>query len=104
MVQPTGNQHHLAAASGAASTSGAIVPGMNESKEERTRFRCWLTEHGLTLTDAADLTGMSISHMSKIAKGQRDAAPLTKVHIARCLGARVAELFEVEQIPESVAS
>lgn len=67
---------------------------------QRSRFRLWRTEQGLSLDEAADLSGVSKSMLSRVERGERDLAPLTKVKVARRLGARISDLFDVEQIDE----
>ncbi len=64
------------------------------------RLRLWRAQHGLTLDEVSGLTGLSPAMLSRAERGQRQFAPLTKVHIARCLGASVADLFDVEESPE----
>lgn len=63
-------------------------------------LRLWRAQHGLTLEEVAGLTGLSTAMLSRAERGERQFAPLTKVHVARCLGASVSELFEVERLPE----
>lgn len=71
-------------------------------KERLTnRLRLWRAENGLTLEETADLTGLSISMLSRVERGERNLAPLTKVQVARRLGVAVHEIFDVEQLEES---
>jgi transcriptional regulator with XRE-family HTH domain len=60
------------------------------------RLRQWRHLNGLTLQEVADLTGVSISMLSRAERGVRVFAPLTKVRIARLLDVHVADLFEIE--------
>jgi hypothetical protein len=53
----------------------------------------WCTEHGATYTDISDLSGYSLSYVSLIASGKRDAPGHVKLAIARALGTRVRNLF-----------
>jgi transcriptional regulator with XRE-family HTH domain len=46
----------------------------------------------------ADLTGLSKSMLSRVERGERELAPMTKVRVARRLGVRVSDLFTVEEI------
>lgn len=70
-----------------------------------TRLRSWREEHDLTLQEVSDLTGVSPSMLSRVESGQRNMSPLAKVRVARCLGVRVADLFEPEeQVMEAAAS
>lgn len=58
------------------------------------RLRLWRTEHGLSLEDVAGLTGLDRSMVSRIERGERDVAPMQRVRLARCLGAKVRDLFD----------
>lgn len=64
----------------------------------RNRLRLWRVDAGLSLDDVADLTGMSKSMVSRVERGERELAPMTKVKVARRLGVRVSDLFEVEEL------
>lgn len=63
-------------------------------------LRRWRMENGITLQEAADLCDLSEAMLSLVERGKRNLAPLTKVRVARCLGARVSELFDVEVADE----
>lgn len=65
------------------------------------RLRVWRVDQGLTLEEVADLTGLSVSMLSRVERGERQLAPLTRVHIARRLGVAVRDLFEVEELVEA---
>ena len=65
------------------------------------RLRLWRANAGLTLEEVADLTGLSVAMLSRVERGQREFSPTTKVRIARCLGVRVRDLFEVEPMQEA---
>jgi transcriptional regulator with XRE-family HTH domain len=77
-------------------SKGTHVPEVNRLAE-------WCATRGWTMTDAAGLTGYSVSYMSLLARGKRPLSPDAKVKIARRLGARVAELFPVSpaDMPEA---
>lgn len=60
---------------------------------EPNRLAEWCAAQGWTLTDAAGLTGYSLSYMSLVARGKREVGPAAKVRIAKRLGARVSDLF-----------
>lgn len=62
----------------------------------RSRLRRWRVDAGLTLDEVADLTGYSQSMLSLVERGQRHVSPQGKVRIARRLGVRIADLFDVE--------
>lgn len=70
---------------------------------EQNRLVEWCEARGWTLTDAAGLSGYSLSYLSLAARGKRPLGPAAKVRIARALGARVAELFPVSDDLTSVA-
>lgn len=72
---------------------------MQTSVEQlRNRLHRWRADAGLSLDEMADLTGMSKSMLSRVERGERELAPLTKVKVARRLGVRVADLFEIEEL------
>ncbi|WP_219467766.1 helix-turn-helix domain-containing protein [Nonomuraea rhizosphaerae] len=59
-------------------------------------FRAWRLENGLSLEEVADLSGISAAMISRVERGERQMAPLTKVQVARRLGVRVRDLFTVD--------
>lgn len=67
------------------------------------RLRLWRLDHGLTLEEVAGLTGLNVGFLSRVERGERGVAPLTKVQLARRLGAPVQDLFEVEPLPDDDA-
>lgn len=67
------------------------------------RLRQWRVENDLTLEDLSGLTGVSVSMLSRVERGHKQLAPLTRVRVARRLGAPVADLFEVESLPLDAA-
>jgi transcriptional regulator with XRE-family HTH domain len=64
----------------------------------RNRLRLWRATEGLTLDEVSGLTGLSVAMLSRVERGQRDLAPLTKVKVARRLGVSVGDLFEVDRL------
>ena len=62
----------------------------------KNRMRLWRAANGLTLEEISDLTGYSAAMLSRAERGERTFSPLAKVRIARTLGVRVADLFDVE--------
>jgi transcriptional regulator with XRE-family HTH domain len=56
-------------------------------------LREWRTARGWTLAEVAGLTGLTVSYLSLIERGQRDPTPRVKVVIARGIGATVADVF-----------
>jgi transcriptional regulator with XRE-family HTH domain len=66
----------------------------------KNRLRLWRLANGYTLEEVADLTGYSVSMLSRAERGERVFSPNAKIRVARCLGVRIAELFEVEQLAE----
>jgi len=68
------------------------------------RLRLWRAENGLTLEELSDLTGLSAAMLSRAERGKRQFAPLTKVQVARRLGVRVRDLFDVDELDEADAA
>lgn len=64
------------------------------------RLRQWRIDEGLTIDEVADLTGYSVAMLSRAERGLRTFSPKARVTIARRLGVRVSELFEVEPLEE----
>lgn len=82
------------------------MPGVTKPtgiSTNRSKLRQWRIDNGLLLEEVADLTGLSPSMLSRVERGERDMAPLTRVRFARRLDVRVADLFEVDPIGEEVA-
>lgn len=75
-------------------TPGAVADRTN-------RLRLWRADNGLSLDEMSGLTGLSPSMLSLAERGLRQLAPMTRVRVARRLGARVADLFDVEPVDES---
>jgi transcriptional regulator with XRE-family HTH domain len=71
-----------------------------QAKSEGTLLRRWRERAGLSLGEVADLTGWSIAMVSRVERGERRPSPLAKVQLARRLGVRVRDLFEVEPIAD----
>jgi transcriptional regulator with XRE-family HTH domain len=69
--------------------------------EGKSRLAEWRGAAGLTLQEVADLTGTTPAMLSRAERGERSFLPATKVKIARRLGVRVADLFEVEDLVEA---
>jgi transcriptional regulator with XRE-family HTH domain len=69
----------------------------------RNRLRLWRAQEGLTLEEVGDLTGLSPAMLSRVERGERQLAPLTRVRVARCLGVPVRELFEVVEVADDEA-
>ena len=69
-----------------------------------SNLRQWRTVHGLTLEELSDLTGLSVSMLSRAERGKRQLAPLRRVAMARRLGVRVRDLFPVpDEKPDDAA-
>jgi transcriptional regulator with XRE-family HTH domain len=64
------------------------------------RLRSWRIEAELTLEEVADLTGLSLSFLSLLERGKRQARPATKVAMARRLGVPVRDLFGVDPLDD----
>ncbi len=54
-------------------------------------------KHGLTLSDVAAVSGLSIAMLSLVENGHRDLNGLKKISLARSLGVPVDELFPRDQ-------
>lgn len=80
--------------------TGLIMRPMTERLKKTTRLRRWRIEHDLSQQEVADLAGVDNTHWSKAERGLVDFAPLTRVRIARRLGVRVSDLFDVEPIED----
>ncbi|MEX0666467.1 MAG: helix-turn-helix transcriptional regulator [Acidimicrobiia bacterium] len=63
-----------------------------------SRLRQWRARQGLSQREVADLIGKTDAMVCMVENGERDFAPMTKVHVARCLGVRVADLFDVPEL------
>ena len=78
----------------------SVIPADTKEAVVSSRLRKWRVGAGLTLTEVADVTGVSVAMMSRLERGQRHLRLETKVKLARRLGVRIADLFEVEPIEE----
>jgi len=67
-----------------------------DKRQLNNRLRLWRAREGLTLEEVSDLTGYSSAMLSRCERGERVFSPLARVNVARSLGVRVADLFEVE--------
>lgn len=67
----------------------------NEVNETTSRLRSWREAAELSLAEVSDLTGMSVSMLSRVERGERGLTPLGKVALARRLGVRIRDLFDV---------
>lgn len=67
----------------------------------KNRLRLWRAAAGLTLEEVSDLTGLSPGMLSLVERGHRQLAPMTRVKVARCLGVRVRDLFDVEEVADA---
>lgn len=63
-----------------------------------SKLRRWREGSGLSLRDVADLTGLSVPYISRIERGQRSLAPMTRATFARRLGVPIGDLFEVDPL------
>jgi transcriptional regulator with XRE-family HTH domain len=70
----------------------------------RNRLRLWRVDNGLSIHELSDLTGLSTPFLSRVERGERQLAPLTKARVARCLGVPIRDLFDVEEIEEDAAA
>ena len=69
---------------------------------ETKSFRAWRQRNGLTLAEVSGLTGYSVPFISRLESGERMARPMTKVLIARRLGADIADLFPTGPVSAEV--
>ena len=63
-----------------------------------TQFYMWRQKNRLTLEDISDLTGLSVSMLSRVERGQRHLSLKAKVLLARRLGVRIRDLFPAEEL------
>jgi transcriptional regulator with XRE-family HTH domain len=68
------------------------------SIQTTTRLRTWRERIGYSLQEVADLGGVDTAMLSRAERGLKSFSPATKVRLARRLGVRVADLFEVEEL------
>ena len=74
-----------------------MVPTVNRLREYREM-------EGWSLTDAHGLTGYSVPHLSRVERGERHLTPAGMVHVARCFGCRVEDLFDPPEVDEEGVS
>ncbi|HEY9475769.1 MAG TPA: helix-turn-helix transcriptional regulator [Mycobacteriales bacterium] len=67
-------------------------------------LRRWRVDACLTLDEVSDLTGLSKAMWSRVERGERSLAPMTRVRVARRLGVRVRDLFPVDDELSDAAS
>lgn len=60
-----------------------------------SRLEQWRLAAGLSRSEMCDLTGLSRSMLSRVERGERRLAPLTKAKLARRLRVPMRELFDV---------
>jgi transcriptional regulator with XRE-family HTH domain len=70
----------------------------------RSRLRDFRMATGWTLEEAAALVGCSATYLSRLERDQRTATPAMKVQIARRLGAKVGDLFDVVPLDDVAVS
>lgn len=66
-----------------------------------TRLHEWRKARGWSFDELSGITGVSASMLSRVESGKRQLAPDTRVLVARRLGAKVSDLFEVELIKDA---
>lgn len=57
-------------------------------------LREWRRNRGLTLDDVSALSGYSASLLSRVERNQRNLPPMSRVALARALGAPLRDLFD----------
>jgi len=60
-------------------------------------LREWRLKRGWTLEELSDLTGRSVSVLSRYETGHRMPRPATRVRISRLLNAPIRELFPLNE-------
>lgn len=65
-----------------------------------TPLRRWRTDQGLSLGEVADLTGFSVSMLSRAERGERCLSPRARVLISRRLDVPIRELFLPAEVGE----
>lgn len=68
----------------------------------KNRLRLWRIEAGWTLEELADLTGYSVSQLSRAERGERGLSPEAKVRISRRIGVPIRDLFDLDDDEETV--
>jgi transcriptional regulator with XRE-family HTH domain len=58
------------------------------------RLRDYRDREGWSLVDASGLTGYSVPFLSRVERGERNLTPAGRVHVARCFGCRVEDIFD----------
>lgn len=66
--------------------------------ENDSLMRKWRNNRGFTLAEVADLIGVEESVLSRIERGERTLSVRAKVAVARRLGVRLRDLFELDPI------
>jgi transcriptional regulator with XRE-family HTH domain len=65
------------------------------ASKAKSKLKQWREAHGYTVQECADLVGLSAPHFTRIENAERSIQkPAARVRFARCLGARVSDLFE----------
>lgn len=78
-----------------------IVRSMNDRL--KNRLRLWRIERGWTLEEMSDLTGYSVSQLSRAERGERGLSPEAKVCISRRTGVPIRDLFDLDDADEDVS-
>lgn len=72
---------------------------MQHLKDGKNRLRAWRLRNGYSVQEVADILGISASQLSRLERGKRRAGLEQRIQFARCLGVRVAALFDAEVPP-----
>lgn len=56
-------------------------------------LKTWRQMNGLTLEELADVSGFSVSTLSRVERGERQFDALSRIRLARAVGIRVREIF-----------
>lgn len=66
------------------------------SQRLNSELAAWRRSRGLTLREVSDLTGVSVSMLSRVERGEREMSPITKLHLSRRLGIRERDVFDLK--------
>ena len=79
-----------------------VMTGSAATSSATSRLRAWREAEGLSLGEVSGLTGISVPMLSRVERGLKQMAPLTRVQFARRLGLPVQELFDIDPLADDV--
>jgi transcriptional regulator with XRE-family HTH domain len=74
-----------------------MVVTMADAAQPTNALREFRGRKGWTLHEVSGLTGYSAGYLSLVERGMREPSPVTKVRIARGVGAQVRDLFPLDE-------